>query len=145
MMGGDPGSAVASPITLIVGTMRGNRWASMLSVSSTLVDHSCLPRDAWSAKPVTAALDESVACTAKLLNTAATQVSTVPARAWGERAASTLAVSQVSLVAVWLGANTKPCSLRKRMQSPTVRRSCQLRPGATGTPVRVSHTMVEAR
>ena len=95
-----------------VGTMRGNIWGLMSSVSSTLVDHSCLPSDMWSAKPVTAAFDESVACTAKLLNTAATQVSTVPARAWGERAASTLAVSHVSLVAVWLGANTRPCSPR---------------------------------
>ena len=40
------------------------------------------------------------------------------------------------------GGGPRPASTR---QSPTVRRSCQPRPGPTGSPVARSHTMVEAR
>ena len=52
--------------------------------------------------------------------------------------------SMASLVADSLGATRMPWS-RSTRHVPTVRRSCQPRPGPTGSPLARSHTMVEAR
>ena len=87
-------------------------------------------------------------CSAPARQVQATQVSTVPKasspRSARDRSGSAWSRMAATLVAEALGATRMPRPWSSR-QVPTVRRSCQPSPGATGTPVARSHTMVEAR
>ena len=102
---------------------------------------------AW-ISPVTPALEASVTWSRPPDRVQATQVSTVPKasspRSDRLRSGSARSSRAASLVAEALGATRIPWACSSR-QVPTVRRSCQPRPGATGTPVARSHTTVEAR
>ena len=60
------------------------------------------------------------------------------------RSGSTSSRIAITLVADALGARRIPSPCRTR-HVPTVRKSCQPMPGATGRPVERSHTMLEAR
>ncbi len=95
-------------------------------------------------RPVVAALDGSVTCSAPPDRCQATHVSTVPTTRSRLRSGSAASSRWRALVADSLGASVTPSPCRTR-QSPTVRRSCQPRPGPTGSPVARSHTMVDAR
>ena len=101
----------------------------------------------WS-RPVTPALDASVMWRRPPERVQATQVSTVPKasspRSARARSGSARSNRAATLVAEALGATRIPWPWSSR-QVPTVRRSCQPRPGPTGTPVALSHTMVDAR
>ncbi len=109
---------------------------------------------AGSTSAVTAALVASVTCSASAPavpppdSVHATQVSTVPKhsspRSARARSGSTSSRMAITLVADALGASRIPSACSSR-QVPTVRRSCQPMPGATGRPLARSHTMIEAR
>ena len=60
------------------------------------------------------------------------------------RSGSAMSRRKASFVADWFGANRVPSAASTR-HIPAVRRSCQPTPGATGSPVRASHTIVDAR
>ena len=85
--------------------------------------------------PVTPALDASVTWSAPAERVQATQVSTVPKasspRSERERSGSAWSRMAATLVAEALGATRMPRPWSSR-QVPTVRRSCQPSPGATG-------------
>ncbi len=149
-MGGLPGSAVAAPTapeesTIFGSTAAGSRSRLSRSSSQSIV--------VGSTSAVTAALVASVTWRVSApvpppLSVQATQVSTVPkhssplsARA---RSGSTSSRIAITLVADALGAMRIPSAWRAR-QVPTVRRSCQPMPGATGRPLARSHTMTDAR
>ena len=149
-MGGDPGRAVACPTVPEESTINGSMGDGIRSVWSNGSSHPT----AASTRAVTAALVASVTWRTSLPAAAppdrvqATQLSTVPkqsspcsARA---RSGSTSSRMAITLVADALGASRIPSACRTR-QVPTVRRSCQPMPGATGFPVARSHTMLDAR
>ena len=92
-----------------------------------------------------APFDGSVTWTSPPESCHASHVSTVPNARSRSRAPGVLARIQASLVADWLGASVMSCSARMTRHSPTVRRSCQPRAGAIGSPVSRSHTIVLAR
>ena len=140
--GGDPASALASPKTPVESTTVGSISIGTPSAAQASVDHAVVSARS---RPVTAAFDGSVTCTAPPDSTHATQVSTVPKHRSRSRAPAMLFSSQATLVADWLGASASPCSAFAVMQSNTVRRSCQPSPGPIGWPVLRSHTNVEAR
>ena len=125
--------------------MAGRTASGMRSAASTFGSH---PEPSPWTSPVTPALEASVTCSAPPDRVQATQVSTVPKasspRSARERSGSAWSRMAASLVAEALGATRMPWPWSSR-QVPTVRRSCQPSPGATGTPVARSHTMVEAR
>ena len=105
-----------------------------------------------STRAVTAALVASVTWRASVPappeRTQATQLSTVPKQssplAARERSGSTESRMAITLVAEALGARRMPSAWSSR-QVPTVRRSCQPIPGASGVPLERSHTMLDAR
>ena len=140
-MGGDPSRALATPTTPLESTMVGNDPAGMRRASSTLASQPVWPP---SRSPVTPALDASVANTSPPERCHATQASTVPTHRSRVRSGSAWSSRCAALVADSLGAKRSPWPCQTR-QSPTVRRSCQPRPGPTGSPVARSQAMVEAR
>ncbi len=131
--------------------MRGSMARGMRSRSSSGSSQSTVA--AWT-RAVTAAFVASVTWSGSLPSlappemTQATQASTVPKhsspRSARVRSGSTSSRMAITLVAEALGAIRMPSAWRAR-QVPTVRRSCQPMPGASGVPVARSHTMVEAR
>ena len=141
-IGGEPGSADAAPITPDESTSEGRIDMGMPSSSHTRSfqpDPSC-----WN-KPVTAALEWSVTCSAPSESNHATQESTVPKHRSRSAAPGVLASSQAIFVADWFGASGSPCSILAMMHSPTVRRSCQPSAGPIGSPVVRSQMTVLAR
>jgi hypothetical protein len=144
-MTGRPDRISAGPRAPDESTMVGRRASGMPSAASTSVSH---PEPSLRTSPVTPALDESVTCSRPPVRVQATQVSTVPKasspRSDRARSGSAESSSAATLVAEALGATRMPFPWSSR-HVPTVRRSCQPRPGPTGTPVDRSHTMVEAR
>ena len=141
-IGGLPGRTLASPIRPVESTSAGSIVAGMRNASRAR--SSQVVASPWS-MPVTAAFERSVTCSAPLLSTHATHVSTVPKQRSRARSASNVLSSHATLVIDWFGAIAKPCSDFATMQSMTVRRSCQPSAGPTGSPVARSHTIVEAR
>ncbi len=150
-MGGAPGSARATPTGPDESTTAGIIGNGILSCSSNGSFH---PIVAGSTRSVTAALVASVTWSASEPASAppasvqATQLSTVPKHSCPcsalERSGSASSRMAITLVADALGARRMPSPWRTR-QVPTVRRSCQPMPGATGLPLARSHTMLEAR
>ena len=139
---GAPGSAVAGAMGPEVSTSRGIIDREMRNTPSTVSFQSLASP---SVSPVTAAFDRSVTWATPSVSTQAIQLSTVPKHRSRPRSGSRLSSSQASLVADWLGARARPWFALAMMQSNTVRRSCQPRPGPIGWPVARSHTTVEAR
>ena len=149
-MGGAPGSAAALPSAPEESTTAGIIGNGIRNFSSNGSSH---PIDA-STSAVTAALVASVTCSASPLGAAppesvqATQLSTVPKQSSPcsarDRSGSTSSRMAITLVADAFGASRIPSAWRTR-QVPTVRRSCQPIPGATGRPVARSQTMLDAR
>ncbi len=125
--------------------MVGRSASGMRRASRTSGSH---PEPSPWISPVTPALEASVTCSAPPDRVQATQVSTVPKasspRSDRVRSGSAWSRMAATLVAEALGATRMPRPWSSR-QVPTVRRSCHPSPGATGTPVARSQTMVEAR
>ena len=149
-MGGAPGSADAAPTAPDESTTVGIIGGGILQRCSNGSSQSMV---AGSTSAVTAALVASVTCSgsepdAPPESVQATQLSTVPKHSSPcsarDRSGSTSSRMAMTLVADALGARRIPSACRTR-QVPTVRRSCQPMPGATGVPVARSHTMLEAR
>ncbi len=150
-MDGAPGSAVAAPTDPDESTIRGISGNGILSFCSS---GSFQPMVTGSTSAVTAALVASVTWRASAPASTppesvhATQLSTVPKHSSPSsalvREGSTWSRMAMTLVADALGAKRIPSPWRTR-HVPTVRRSCQPMPGATGRPVARSHTMLEAR
>ena len=138
---GAPGRAVASPMGPLESTRVGMAARGIRSFSSTAWSQ---PAASAVSRPVTPALLTSVTWTFPSVRFQTIQVSTVPTHRSRLRVGSAPSSRWATLVADWLGANRRPSPCQTR-QSVTVRRSCQPRPGATGTPVGRSQTMVEAR
>ena len=147
-IGGEPASTDAAPTAPDESTMAGSIDNGMRSRSSTA--SSQWRMSGWT-RPVTPALVASVTCRPAPPapppdSVQATQVSMVPKHSWSARARSGSTSSRMaaSLVADMFGASRMPSACRVR-QVPTVRRSCQPMAGATGSPVRRSHTTVVQR
>ena len=106
------------------------------------------PRPSGAKSPVTAAFPGSVTWTAPPDSVQASQVSIVPKASSPAadrlRSGSARSRRKASLVAEALGARWRPWAWKAR-HIPTVRRSCQPTPGPTGSPVRRSHRIVDAR
>ena len=138
-MGGDPGRAVAFPSVPEESTIRGSMAVGIRNFASSGPSHPI----AASTRAVTAALVASVTCRASLPAAAppervqATQLSTVPKQSSPcsarDRSGSTSSRMAMTLVAEAFGASRIPSACSTR-QVPTVRRSCQPMPGATGFP-----------
>ena len=138
---GAPSSAVAGARSPVESTMVGSIDPGMPSRSSNA---SSQPRPSPVSNPVRPALVASVMWASPRVRTKAIHESTVPKQRSRERSGSCSERRCVSLVADWFGAKRRPSACSTR-QSPRVRRSCQPRPLATGSPVARSQTMVEAR
>ncbi len=149
-IGGAPGSAVAAPTgpdesttAGIIGRGIRSFWSSASSQSmersTSAVTAALVASVTWSASAPAAAPPERVQATQ--LSTVPKQSSPCSARV---RSGSTSSRMAMTLVAEALGASRIPSACNTR-HVPTVRRSCQPMPGATGFPVARSHTMLEAR
>ena len=117
---------------------RSGRSQSMDEGSMSAVTAAFVASVTWRASRPAPAPPERVQATQ--LSTVPKQSSPASARA---RSGSTSSRMAISLVADAFGASRMPSACRTR-HVPTVRRSCQPMPGATGLPVARSHTMVDA-
>ena len=140
-MGGEPGSATASPTTPEESTTAGSTDEGTRRASSVGSDQ---PDPSERNMPVTAAFETSVTWSEPLESVHATHVSTVPKHRSRVRSGSAMSSRKLSLVADTLGATRTPWACSPK-HIPTVRRSCQPTPGPTGSPVARSHTIVDDR
>ena len=143
-MGGDPGSAVASPHTPTESTTVASIDTGTPKASQTAW-FQAEPSTSRSPFVVADAFVWSLTWSAPCDKVQATHESIVPMQRSRPSRSGVFARSQAALVADWFGASAHPCSILAMMQSPTVRRSCQPSPGPTGSPVARSHIMTLAR
>ena len=147
-IGGAPGRALASATVPEEVTMAGMVVSATPKRSRREASQAigAVPASTPSvgSRPVMAALVRSVTWARPSVSCQMTQVSRVPKRRSRRRPWSKVSSSQASLVADSLGARRRPwpCSSR---QVNTVRRSCQLNAGPTGSPVTASQTTVVPR
>jgi hypothetical protein len=122
-------------------TIEGSTPAGMFSTSSV---RSSQALASLRTSPVTPALVRSVMWASPPVSCHTNQLSTVPKHRSRWRSGSYVSSRNASLVADTDGDNRTPWS-RSMRQVPAVRRSCQPMPGATGSPVARSQTMVDDR
>ena len=138
-MGGAPGSAAATPSAPDESTIVGIIGNGIRSFSSSGSSHPIVAVDERRHGGVGGVghVERVAPGAAPPESVQATQLSTVPKqsspRSARDRSGSTSSRMAITLVADALGASRIPSAWRTR-QVPTVRRSCQPMPGATGRP-----------